>query len=369
MSDLSGVSSLAVTSMPLPMRWYFDPTILEIEKRVLFDQGPGYVGHELMVPNPGDYHTLEGMGHAKVLVRNDNGVELLSNVCRHRQGLLLEGRGNAKNIVCPLHRWTYALDGALLGAPEFASNPCLALPKTPLQSWHGLLFSGPRDVARDLAGFGAAEDYDFSGYVFDRMVVDQCAFNWKAFLEIYLELYHVEPFHPGLRDFVDVGNYRWEFGERYSIQYMGVKNQLQKTGSALYTKYRDALLKYTGGAMPKYGTLWSILYPNVMLEWYPRCLAVSTLIPRSPDHTTNVVEFYYPEDVAYFETQLKDAHQAAYLESAAEDAQICTLLHRGRKALYQQGGDDTGPYHSPLEDGMIHFHEYLRRHVEPLIEG
>jgi phenylpropionate dioxygenase-like ring-hydroxylating dioxygenase large terminal subunit len=34
-------------------------------------------------------------------------VNLLSNVCRHRQSLLLEGRGNAQNIVCPVHRWTY----------------------------------------------------------------------------------------------------------------------------------------------------------------------------------------------------------------------------------------------------------------------
>jgi hypothetical protein len=51
------------------------------------------------------------------------------------------------------------------------------------------------------------------------------------------------------------------------------------------------------------------------------------------------------------------------MESAAEDAQICTLLHRGRKGLYAAGLDDQGPYHSPLEDGMIHFHEFLREEL------
>ena len=367
MTDISNLSELAKTTRPLPMAWYFDPRVFELEQRILFDQGPGYVGHELMVPNPGDYMTLEWMGHAKMLVRNDHGVELMSNVCRHRQGLLLEGRGHARHIVCPLHRWTYAIDGTLLGAPEFADKPCVSLPKTPLKRWNGLLFAGPRDVAEDLKDFSAAADYDFSGYVYDRTVIDECPFNWKAFLEIYLELYHVEPFHPGLRDFVDAANFRWEFGPRWSIQYMGVKNQLQKTGSPKYARYRDALLRYTWGEMPKYGTLWSIYYPNVMMEWYPHGLVVSTLIPRSPDHTTNVVEFYYPEDVAYFETELKEAHQAAYLESAAEDAQICTLLHRGRRALYERGEDDTGPYHSPLEDGMIHLHEFLRRELGPAL--
>src|SRR5437870_1310062 len=38
---------------------------------------------------------------------------------------MLKGRGNAENIVCPLHRWTYDLKGALLGAPHFDEQPCV----------------------------------------------------------------------------------------------------------------------------------------------------------------------------------------------------------------------------------------------------
>ena len=45
-----------------------------------------------------------------MLVRNQaNQIELLSNVCRHRQAIMLNGRGHTQNIVCPLHRWTYDL--------------------------------------------------------------------------------------------------------------------------------------------------------------------------------------------------------------------------------------------------------------------
>jgi phenylpropionate dioxygenase-like ring-hydroxylating dioxygenase large terminal subunit len=50
---------------------------------------------------------------------------------------MLNGRGNANNIVCPLHRWTYDLKGELIGAPHFGETPCLNLSKTPLQSWNG----------------------------------------------------------------------------------------------------------------------------------------------------------------------------------------------------------------------------------------
>ena len=48
------------------------------------------------------------------------GVQLVSNVCRHRQAVMLQGRGNTGGqVVCPLHRWTYDLDGQLLGRAAF----------------------------------------------------------------------------------------------------------------------------------------------------------------------------------------------------------------------------------------------------------
>lgn len=363
-SSLDG--ALLARTAPLPVSAYFDPAWFEREKRLLFDCGPNYAGSRAMVPDVGDTMTLAATGHAHALVHGPGGVHLLSNVCRHRQGLLLEGRGHHRDIVCPLHRWTYDLDGRLLGAPEFDPTPDCALPRTPLTEWNGLLFAGPRDAARDLADFPLASDYDYGSLVFDKLVVDESAFNWKTFLEIFLELYHVEAMHPGLRRWVDSGNYEWGFGERWSYQTLGIRDGLASQVSPNYQRYRDAILAYSGGRLPKYGTVWSILYPNVMLEWYPQALVVSTLIPRSPDHTTNVVEFYYPEEVQAFEREIVESHQAAYAESAAEDAEACTRLHRGRRALWESGTDDAGPYHTPHEDGMIHLHDWIRREMHQL---
>src|SRR5437867_3225358 len=90
MSDLPSSRRLKPNASQLPVSWYFDLQVFELEQKLLFANSPGYVGHELMVPNPGDYHTLAWMDHGKVLVRNANGIELLSNVCRHRQAILLE---------------------------------------------------------------------------------------------------------------------------------------------------------------------------------------------------------------------------------------------------------------------------------------
>ncbi len=355
--------ALISRTAPLPVAWYLDRAWYEREMLLLFDRGPNYAGHELMVPQPGDYISLPWMDDRKVLVRDPRGVNLLSNVCRHRQARLLDGRGRVRNIVCPVHRWTYDLDGRLLGAPDFDQTPQCSLPSTRLSNWRGLLFAGPRDPNVDLADFPLQDDYNWSGYVFDRSIVEECPFNWKEFLEIFLELYHVEAAHPGLQNWVDAANYEWGFGDRWSYQILGVNDQLRVQTSANYEKYRDAILRYSDGRLPRYGTVWSILYPNVMIEWYPFALVISTLIPRGPDHTTNVVEFYYPEEIQAFERQIVEAHQASYAESGVEDARICARLHDGRRALWLAGEDDVGPYHTPHEDGMIHLHDWVRREM------
>jgi choline monooxygenase len=369
MADVSQLKKLKRTNCQLPVSWYFDPEIFEAEKRLLFQAGANYVGHELMVPNAGDWHTLAWMDHAKVLVRNGEhqatgGVSLLSNVCRHRQAIMLEGRGNAQNIVCPVHRWTYDLKGELLGAPLFENQPCVKLASTPLANWSGLLFAGPRDPVRDLAKITTGADWNFSGYVLDSVRIDEYDINWKTFIETYLEVYHVDFFHPGLGNFTDCNNFTVDYGTDYSVQIVEAKSGLARPGTPAYKRWHEACLRVLDGREPKQGALWMTYYPGLMLEWYPNVLIVSHLIPRSPTRTTNVVEFYYPEEIVLFEREFIEAQQAAYLETAIEDNEICMRLDRGRRALYEQGLDDAGPYQSPMEDAEVHFHEWLHARLD-----
>jgi phenylpropionate dioxygenase-like ring-hydroxylating dioxygenase large terminal subunit len=364
MSDLPIALNLSVANPHLPLSWYFDPEIYALEQKLLFEDGPMYVGHELMVPHPGDYQVLETTGQASMLVRSDQGVSMVSNICRHRQAVMYEGRGHARQLVCPLHRWTYDLQGKLLGAPHFPHQPCLHLPQQDkLQNWKGLLFAGKRDVARDLANLGVDKDLDFSGYVLDRVMVEHYAFNWKTFIEVYLEDYHVEPFHPGLGNFVSCDDLKWAYGEWSSVQSVGVARGLSRSGSAVYRKWQESLLQYRGGVVPERGAIWLTYYPNIMVEWYPHVLVVSTIIPTGVESCRNVVEFYYPEEIALFEREFVEAEQAAYAETAVEDDEICRRMHQGRKLLYHLGREEHGPYQSPMEDGMVHFHEFMRHQL------
>ena len=395
MSDLSLL--LQPATCQLPVTSYFEDALFQRESASIFARGPRYVGHEVSVPNVGDVATLPQEDGGRALVRTPTGVELISNVCRHRQSLMLKGRGSlyanqsgsaGGNIVCPLHRWTYSGStqgdapgigvgagaggqaGKLIGAPHFAQDPCLNLKNYPLQAWNGLLFEqnpGSRQVAADMANLGPLADLDFSGHVLDHVEMHECNYNWKTFIEVYLEDYHVGPFHPGLGSFVTCDDLRWEFKEDYSVQTVGVANRLGKAdacgGSPVYERWQNALLKYRGGVPPKYGAIWLTCYPHIMVEWYPHVLTVSTLHPVGPQKTINMVEFYYPEEIAAFEREFVEAQQAAYMETCVEDDEIALRMDAGRKALMQRGDNEVGPYQSPMEDGMQHFHEWYRRQM------
>jgi choline monooxygenase len=368
MSDLSiQGDTLARSQSQLPVAAYFDATLYERELQNLFRCGPRYVGHALSVPHAGDFHTLGHEGDGRVLIHNPAGIELLSNVCRHRQAVMLRGRGSAQNnIVCPLHRWTYDRHGHLIGAPHFQHDPCANLANYPVQTWNGLVFeTSGRDASADLAQLGCGAELDFTGYVYDRTIVHECDYNWKTFIEVYLEDYHVGPFHPGLGNFVTCDSLRWEMGAEYSVQTVGVAHTggeaLGKAGSPIYRRWHDEVLRFQQGQAPKHGAIWLTYYPNVMVEWYPNVLVVSSLHPRGPRKTVNVVEFFYPEEVAAFERAYVEAQQAAYMETCAEDDEIALRMDAGRQALLDRGDDDAGPYQSPMEDGMQHFHEWYRR--------
>ncbi|CAH0348631.1 aromatic ring-hydroxylating dioxygenase subunit alpha [Aquabacterium sp. CECT 9606] len=371
MSDLSpALNALARSRTQLPVSSYFDEVLYQRELERIFQSGPRYLGHALSVPEVGDYYALPQESEGRVLVRTEKGVELISNVCRHRQAVMLRGRGNSRhNVVCPLHRWTYDLHGQLIGAPHFDHDPCLNLNNYKVRDWNGLIFEdNGRDVAADLAGmsprFAPGGDLDFTGFVLDKVELHECNYNWKTFIEVYLEDYHVGPFHPGLGNFVTCDDLSWDMAREYSVQTVGVAKTFDRPGSEAYKKWHDVVLKYRNGEKPTQGAVWLTYYPTMMVEWYPHVLVVSNMYPQGPQKTLNVVEFYYPEEIVAFERDFVEAHQAAYMETCVEDDEIAERMDAGRKALMLRGDNEVGPYQSPMEDGMQHFHEWYRRTMD-----
>jgi choline monooxygenase len=350
-------------ALGLPPSWYVDPAIFEIERRELFDAAPRFVGRSAMVPRQGDYAALDGANAGQLLVRNGGEVRMVSNVCRHRQALMLHDCGNAKRIVCPIHNWAYGLDGRQVAAPHFAENPCLNLASTELTEWRGLLFTGG-DAAADLAPLDEWSDLAEGDYVLDRIEYEEHDVNWKSFMEVFLEDYHVSAVHPGFRTFVNPEDLRGPSdvasGERFFMERVTARWPFGAAGSPHFHEYQELLLDVLDGSPPPFGAIWLSYFPATLIEWYPFANIVTTYDPLGPERTRLCSQYYFDRTIHQTRPDFVAASHAVFAEVTEEDHDVSVRLHRGRQALFQQGVERQGPYQEPMEQGLRQFHEFLR---------
>ena len=361
-------SSPAELAVGLPISWYFDPEILEIERRGLFAAGPTYAGHVSLVPHEGDYMALGGQQAGKLLVRHNGRAQLVSNICRHRQAQMLTGAGHAKNIVCPVHNWAYDLNGRQIAAPFFPENPCRDLERSELREWNGVLFAGPRDIEGELAALAGWTELSASNYVLERIDEEEHDVNWKAFLEVYLEDYHISACHPGFRAMVDPADVRGALqavgGERFYCEQVNVRWPLPPAGSPLFAEFQKVLMDVLGGRRPPFAAIWMCLFSGQLIEWYPFTMVVTTYTPLSPTRTRLRSEYYFDGELAAARRDYVEIGLAVLDEVTAEDQAAAELLQKGRRALHERGENLQGPYQLPMEQGLRRFHDCLRGIVQ-----
>src|SRR5690349_11869087 len=119
------------TRKTLPANYYTDPAFLKRELQHFFHSQWVCVGRADQIAEPGQYFVRDVAGENLIVVRDESHqIHAYYNVCRHRGTKLCEestGSFKARRIQCPYHAWTYALSGALLGAPHMTETPGFAL--------------------------------------------------------------------------------------------------------------------------------------------------------------------------------------------------------------------------------------------------
>ena len=133
--------------LTLPQRYYTSEDVFRAEMDRFFFSRWVCVGRDEQVVAPGKYFLAEVAGESVIVTRDAaGGLRAHYNVCRHRgTRMCTEQAGSFKDgrIRCPYHAWTYALDGALVVAPQM--EPEFARSEYPLhsvavESWHGHVF-------------------------------------------------------------------------------------------------------------------------------------------------------------------------------------------------------------------------------------
>jgi len=164
------------------------------------------VGRGDGLAKPGDYLTYELAGQPIMVLRDAGGqLRAQSNVCLHRMSTLLEGEGNARNITCPYHGWTYNLDGTLRGAPAMMHNDSfckkgMQLPQVRVEEWLGWIMISLNPDAEPLAGQLAEVenligDFGMEDYRQTFREEHYWNTNWKVLAENFMESYHLPVCH------------------------------------------------------------------------------------------------------------------------------------------------------------------------------
>ncbi|HEY5301598.1 MAG TPA: Rieske 2Fe-2S domain-containing protein, partial [Acetobacteraceae bacterium] len=97
------------------------PEFHRAELETLFTRAWLFVGHESLIPKPGDFYTSR-MGDGSVLLcRDERGaIHVFLNSCRHRgMKICRYEQGNTSLFVCPYHSWSYTTEGKLQGVPLY----------------------------------------------------------------------------------------------------------------------------------------------------------------------------------------------------------------------------------------------------------
>ena len=330
-------ASLADAST-IPAEWYTDPRVLDLERRTVFSRAWQVAGRVDQLQRPGQYVSCDtAAGEPIVLVRgSDEELRGFFNVCRHHAAAVATApEGSAAHLRCPYHGWTYSLEGELKGTPDFAgvcdfdrsSNGLVPISTGVWEKWVFVRLdregpSLPEFLGQDLAGLFGAHDLGGLQWMDRRSYFVDC--NWKVFVDNYLDGgYHVPHLHKGLDSVLDYSEYTIENGDRFCLQ-----------SSPMVAGGADAR---TGAVRTGERALYLWVYPNFMINCYAGAMDTNLVIPRGPDRTEVIFDFFFADVTA--------AGRVRNLESIAiseqiqqEDVAICASVQHGLQSRAYTAG-------------------------------
>jgi choline monooxygenase len=335
----------------LPAELYFDPALAGEERDRIFASTWQVVGHHDQIAKPGDYFTTELVGEPLLIVRGaDDCLRAFYNVCRHRAGPAAQGCGSRKLFRCVYHGWTYNLDGSLNHATEveglegFRAED-FGLAPVRCEEWFHLVFVNLDPQARPLReSLGdlprQAERFPFQTMkLFERRTYDMKC-NWKAYVDNYLEGYHLPMVHPGLNRELDYNAYVVEPYASHVRQWSPIRGA--QAGDSTPRRYQEA----RDGLTTDY--FWA--FPNWMLNCYPDNVSLNIVLPLGPERSLAIFEWYLPEkdlggEAARASVRFSD-------EIQIEDVAICEAVQKNLHSRSYR----RGRYSVKQEKGVHAFH-------------
>ena len=198
--------------------FYTDPAYFELSKEKIFVHSWQFLGHASSFSGLMPTTILPGfIDEPVLLVKTDESLKCLSNVCTHRGKILVEAPCEADLIRCGYHGRRFSLDGKFLSMPEFEgveNFPCEDdnLRQLAFAARQGFMFASidPVDtfeaVVGDVAERFADDNYDAATLRLTSRREYEVNAHWALYCENYLEGFHIPYVHQALNVVVDYGS-------------------------------------------------------------------------------------------------------------------------------------------------------------------
>jgi len=126
----------------LPGAFFTDEALYQAELEFIFGRHWLFLASEAEIPEGGDYRTYQ-IGHYPIFVlrRDDGSIAAFHNTCRHRGSRILQQDSGVAGatLMCPYHRWSYDLEGQVVGCGATGELPRA---QPPLKPVHVKLLAG-----------------------------------------------------------------------------------------------------------------------------------------------------------------------------------------------------------------------------------
>lgn len=358
LSDLINETELKIYPIDqaetIPSAWYTEKIICDFEIKHLFNHSWQCIGHVNQLQNVGDFILFELFGNPLIIIKDDNeNVQAIYNVCKHRGGPLATEPGNTKLLQCKYHGWTYKLDGSLHKQPKFEdvkdfdkNDFCLNIINTII--WEGLIFIALENPAVKISDLLSGikdkiSPIDISIYKFYRRVEYKINCNWKVYVDNYLEGYHLPFVHPALSKVLNANKYATETSEHYSLQYSPLQeNKIYGRGEAFYY----------------------FIFPNIMLNILPGRLQTNLVLPLSKNKSLVIFDYYFNNFTSSEAIKRNEKDISFSDEVQKEDIFICEKVQKGLESK----GYDKGRFSPREETGVYHFQSMLKKYYQRIVD-
>jgi choline monooxygenase len=375
------IAPSAVATRSLPAAAYTDPLLYEHEIATVFGRGWTLVGHISEFAEPGQYVTANVGREPVVVIRGHDGeLRALSNVCRHRASIILEGVGRTRSVMrCPYHAWTYELTGQLAAAPSARGFACLdrdlvALPRFRTAVVGGLVFCCCDPDAPSLSDVLGPVQAFFESLGLDRLEVFQrpehgaryvqdFEENWKILADNYLEDYHVPVAHPALVRLLDV---KETFGEENAwSEWSAVPMRSRPSRDERERRYQSLVRRMPG--MPElFEKSWGNVHvwPTTFMEIYPHHIDTWQLEPHGLMRTRAVTLTLVHPDADDDDRMARQLCHELQVDVMDEDVEITSRVQRGVQAPSYH----SGILNDEQERSVIRFQSRLRELLPRIAE-